>query len=103
MYAIIESGGKQYKISEGDIIKVETMAGNVGDVVEIDKVLLLKKDEEVKVGNPFVSEAKIVGEIVEKGKDKKIIVFKFKRRKNYRKKRGHRQQYTFLKINQIVC
>ena len=103
MYAIIESGGKQYKISEGDIIKVETMAGNVGDVVEIDKVLLLKKDEEVKVGNPLVSEAKIVGEIVEKGKDKKIIVFKFKRRKNYRKKRGHRQQYTFLKINQIVC
>lgn len=103
MYAIIESGGKQYKISEGDIIKVETMKGNVGDIVEIDKVLLLKKDEEVKVGNPLVSEAKIVGEIVEKGKDKKIIVFKFKRRKNYRKKRGHRQQYTFLKINQIVC
>jgi len=103
VYAIIESGGKQYKISEGDIIKVETMKGNVGDIVEIDKVLLLKKDEEVKVGNPLVSEAKIVGEIVEKGKDKKIIVFKFKRRKNYRKKRGHRQQYTFLKINQIVC
>ena len=103
MYAIIESGGKQYKISEGDIIKVEAMKGNVGDIVEIDKVLLLKKDEEVKVGSPVVSQAKVVGEIVEKGKDKKIIVFKFKRRKNYRRKRGHRQQYTFLKINQIVC
>ena len=103
MYAIIETGNKQYKISEGDVIRVEKLEGNIGDTVEIRDVLLIKKDNETMVGSPLVKEAKIVGEIVEKGKDKKIVVFKYKRRKNYRKKRGHRQQYTVLKINEIVC
>jgi len=101
--AIIESGNKQYKVSEGDIIRVEKIKGNIGDIVEINNVLLLKKDDDVKVGDPLVSNAKVIGEIVETGKGKKVIVFKFKRRKNYRKKRGHRQQYTDLKINQIVA
>ena len=103
MYAIIETGSKQYRVSEGDVIKVEKLKGNVGDAVEINDVLLIKKENETKVGNPMISNAKVVGEIVETGKGKKVIIFKFKRRKNYRKKRGHRQPYTTLKINQIVC
>ncbi|OGL40997.1 MAG: 50S ribosomal protein L21 [Candidatus Schekmanbacteria bacterium GWA2_38_9] len=102
MYAIIETGNKQYKISEGDVIRVEKLEGNIGDTVEIRDVLLIKKDNETMVGSPLVKEAKIVGEIVETAKGKKVIVFKFKRRKNYRRKRGHRQYYTALKINQIV-
>ena len=103
MYAIIETGSKQYRVSEGDVIKVEKLKGNVGDAVEINDVLLIKKENETKVGNPMISNAKVVGEIVETGKGKKVIIFKFKRRKNYRRKRGHRQPYTTLKINQIVC
>ena len=102
MYAIIETGSKQYRVSEGDVIKVEKLKGNVGDAVEINDVLLIKKENETKVGNPMISNAKVVGEIVETGKGKKIIIFKFKRRKNYRRKRGHRQPYTTLKINQII-
>lgn len=103
MYAIIETGNKQYRVSEGDVIKVEKLEGNIGDAVEIKDVLLIKKENETKVGNPLILNAKIVGEIVETVKGKKVIVFKFKRRKNYRKKRGHRQYYTTLKINQIVA
>ena len=102
MYAIIESGNKQYRVSEGDVLRIEKVEGKAGDRVEINDVLLVKKDEEVRIGTPFVSQAKIVGEIVERGKERKIIVFKFKRRKNYRRKKGHRQQYTDLRINQIV-
>ncbi|OGL46752.1 MAG: 50S ribosomal protein L21 [Candidatus Schekmanbacteria bacterium RBG_16_38_10] len=102
MYAIIETGSKQYRVSEGDVIKVEKLKGNIGDAVEINDVLLIKKENETKVGNPMISNAKVVGEIVETGKGKKIIIFKFKRRKNYRRKRGHRQPYTTLKINQII-
>ena len=101
MYAIVESGGKQYKVAKGDLIKVERIAGKEGDVVEFDKILLLKDDKGVTVGNPSVKGAKVVGRVKAHGRANKIVVFKFKRRKNYRRKQGHRQYYTLLTIEDI--
>ena len=101
MYAIIKTGGKQYKVSEGDMLRVEKIDGSAGDKVELDNVLLIGEDENVEVGMPIVAGSKVIAKIVEQGKAKKIIVFKTKRRKGYRKKRGHRQLYTSLKIEGI--
>lgn len=100
MYAVIKTGGKQYKVSEGDLLKVEKLAGSVGDSIELDEVLMVG-GEEVKVGTPLLPNAKVTARIVEQGKDKKILVFKSKRRKGYRKKNGHRQPITRLKITGI--
>jgi len=101
MYAVIATGGKQYKVSEGDIVRVEKLAGEVGSKVEIDEVLLVGEEGSTKIGTPTVEKAKVSGEIVEQGKEKKILVFKKKRRKGYKKLQGHRQQYTALKIEKI--
>lgn len=101
MYAVIATGGKQYKVSEGDIVRVEKLAGEVGSKVEISDVLLVGDEGSTKIGTPTVDKAKVSGEIVEQGKDKKILVFKKKRRKGYKKLQGHRQQYTALKIEKI--
>jgi large subunit ribosomal protein L21 len=101
MYAVIATGGKQYKVSEGDIVRVEKLAGEVGTKVEIDEVLLVGEEGSTKIGTPTVEKAKVSGEIVEQGKEKKILVFKKKRRKGYKKLQGHRQQYTALKIEKI--
>ncbi|MDH3973249.1 MAG: 50S ribosomal protein L21 [Deltaproteobacteria bacterium] len=101
MYAVIATGGKQYKVSEGDIVRVEKLAGEVGSKVEISDVLLVGEEGATKIGTPTVEKAKVSGEIVEQGKDKKILVFKKKRRKGYKKLQGHRQQYTALKIEKI--
>lgn len=103
MYAVIETGGKQYKVSEGDILRFEKLEGEKGDTVSFDKVLLVSKDEDVKVGTPFVEGAKVVGEIVSQIRGPKIVVFKMKRRKGYSKKTGHRQDLTNLKIKEIVA
>ncbi len=103
MYAVIETGGKQYKVSEGDILRFEKLEGEKGDTVSFDKVLLVSKDEDVKVGTPFIEGAKVVGEIVSQIRGPKIIVFKMKRRKGYSKKTGHRQDLTNLKIKEIVA
>ncbi len=100
MYAVIRTGGKQYKVSEGDLVKVEKLAGEVGDTIELDEVLMVG-GEEVKIGTPLLPEAKVTAKIVEQGKDKKILVFKSKRRKNYRKKNGHRQPITRLQVTAI--
>lgn len=100
MYAVIRTGGKQYKVSEGDLLKVEKLAGEVGESIELAEVLMVG-GEEVKIGTPLLPEAKVTAKIVEQGKDKKILVFKSKRRKNYRKKNGHRQPITRLKITAI--
>ena len=100
MYAVIKTGGKQYKVSAGDLLKVEKLAGAVGDTIELDEVLMVG-GEEVKIGTPLLPNAKVTATIVEQGKDKKILVFKSKRRKNYRKKYGHRQPLTRLKITNI--
>jgi large subunit ribosomal protein L21 len=100
MYAVIKTGGKQYKVSAGDLLKVEKLDGAVGDTIELNEVLMVG-GEEVKIGTPLLPNAKVSAQIVEQGKDKKILVFKSKRRKNYRKKYGHRQPLTRLKITNI--
>jgi len=100
MFAVIQTGGKQYRVAQGDRLRVEKLQGDVGAAVTFDKVLLVG-GESVKVGNPLVSGAKVSAEIVAQGRDKKIIVFKFRRRKNYRRKQGHRQPYTELKITGV--
>lgn len=101
MYAIVETGGKQYRVQEGDIITVEKLALNAGDKVEFDKVLLLNNDAEMKVGAPYIEGVKVFGEVVENGKGKKVIIFKYKAKKDYRKKQGHRQPYTMVKIESL--
>ena len=101
MYAIIEAGGKQYRVSEGDLIDVERRSGEVGQAVSFQEVLLVGDQETIHVGKPVLAGARVVGTIAEQGKEAKIIVFKFKRRKKYRKKQGHRQLFTRVRIDQI--
>ncbi len=102
MYAVVKTGGKQYKVAEGDVIDIERVDGDVGDTVELDQVLLIAHAEDVKIGQPLVPDAKVIGSVVGQEKAKKVTVFKAKRRKGYRKKQGHRQRHTKLKINQII-
>ena len=102
MYAILETGGKQYRVAEGDIITVEKLQGEPGDVIEFDKVLLLSDDNDVKVGTPYLDGTKVFGEIVESGKGKKVIVYKYKSKKDYRKKQGHRQPFTAVEITSLT-
>ena len=102
MYAVISTGGKQYRVSEGQTVRVEKIPGDIGTSVSLDRVLMLSDGETVRVGQPTLPSVSVHGQIVEQGKAKKIIVFKYKRRKGYRKKRGHRQQYTALRIEKIV-
>ena len=100
MYAVIKTGGKQYRGSEGDRLRVEKLPGEPGAQVTFDEVLMIG-GEKVAIGTPVVKGAKVRAEIVTQGRDKKVIVFKFRRRKNYRRKRGHRQPFTELKITGI--
>lgn len=100
MYAVIKTGGKQYRVSEGQRLRVERLEGNPGQAVTFDEVLLVGGDS-LKVGQPTVAGAQVTAEIVAQDRDKKIIVFKLRRRKNYRRKTGHRQPYTELKITGI--
>ncbi len=101
MYAIVETGGKQYKIQPGEVVRVEKLAGAVGDPVAFEKVLMLGTDDDVRVGTPVVDGARVTGKIVTQDKDRKIIVFKFKKRKGYRLKKGHRQPFTAVRIDAI--
>jgi len=101
LFAIIQTGGKQYRVSPGDILRVERLPGERGDEVILDQVLMVHLGEDLRIGRPLVEGAQVVGEILNQGKAKKIIVFKKKRRKNYRRKQGHRQLYTALKIEEI--
>jgi large subunit ribosomal protein L21 len=100
MYAVIKTGGKQYKVSEGDLLKVEKIEGAVGDAIELNEVLMVG-GAEVKIGTPLLPGAKVSARIVEQDKDKKVLVFKSKRRKTSRKMYGHRQPITRLKITGI--
>ena len=102
MYAIIETGGKQYKVEQGQIINVEKLDVQQGEEINFDKVLLIKDGENIITGSPVIEKAKVIGEVIETGKGKKIIVFKYKRRKNYRRKKGHRQWYSKVKIKEIT-
>lgn len=101
MYAVVASGGKQYKVKEGEVLRVEKLAGDVGSEVSFDQVLMLSDGENVKVGKPVLEGAMVRGHIVEQDKYRKILVFKYKRRKRYRRKQGHRQTFTAVKIDSI--
>ncbi len=101
MYAVVETGGKQYRVSVGQRLSVERLEGQVGGEVVLDKVLLISQGEEMKVGRPTVAGAQVVGRITAQGKAKKIVVFKHKRRKDYRLTKGHRQRQTTLEILEI--
>lgn len=101
MYAVVKTGGKQYRIAQGDIVRVERLAGQVGDKVTLDQVLFIGGNGEVKIGTPILPNVRVTAEILEQGKAKKIIVFKKKRRKSYSRQRGHRQQLTTIKITEI--
>ncbi|MGH7816379.1 MAG: 50S ribosomal protein L21 [Candidatus Binatia bacterium] len=100
-YAVIRTGGKQYRVSEGDVVKIEKLDGEVGEKVTMDDVLFIGGDGEAKIGAPLVANAKVTGEIVDQLRAKKIIVFKKKRRKSYSRQQGHRQYQTALKITGI--
>ena len=103
MYAVIQTGGKQYRAEPGQTLWVEKLAGNAGDKVSFDQVLLVANDGKVAVGKPTVAGATVSGSIVEQGLGEKLVVFKFRRRKNYVRRNGHRQQYTAVKIEKIVA
>ena len=101
MYAIIETGGRQIVASPGEVIRVESLVGGAGDAVEFAKIVAISNDGKLLTG-PEVKDAKVTGVIEKQGRGKKIIVFKFKRRKMYRRKQGHRQNFTDVKIDQVV-
>jgi len=102
MYAIIQTGGKQYRVSPGDVVKVEKLDGNVGDTVTFENVLMIGGEKEPIIGSPVVKGASVTGTITEQDKAKKITILKFKRRKGYRRKMGHRQPFTRLRIEKIT-
>lgn len=102
MYAIIKTGGKQYRISPGDVLRVERLPGERGDEVILDQVLLVTDGDAVQVGTPLVPNATVRTAILRQGKGKKVLIFKKKRRKNYRRKQGHRQMFTALQIQEII-
>ena len=101
MYAVIETGGKQYRVQEGDVITIEKLNAEVGETVTFDKVLVLGEGKDVKVGTPYV-DAAVTGSVVENGKGQKVIIFKYKAKKDYRKKQGHRQPYTLVEITSVA-
>ncbi len=101
MYAIIQTGGKQYRVKQGDVIWVEKLETEVGQTYDFDQVLAVCKDDVMTVGTPVVQGAKVVAKVVEHGKGDKILVFKYKSKSNYRKRYGHRQPYTKLTVEKI--
>lgn len=101
-YAIVEDGGKQFRLVEGETVDVDRYDAEIGEAVDLERVLLLRDGDEIKVGTPFVQGAKVQATVVSQVKGPKIIVFKYKPKKRYRVKRGHRQQYTRLRVDAIV-
>ncbi len=103
MYAIIETGGKQYRAEEGRVIRVEKLPAEKGETVTFDRVLLVNKGEDLQVGKPYIKGCQVEGKVVAAGRGRKIIVYKYKPKKNYRRKQGHRQPYSDVLINSISC
>ena len=101
MYAVFKTGGKQYRASTGDVIKVEKIEAEKGATIELDQVLMVGEGEDVKIGTPFLEGGKVTATVLDQGRGDKIKVIKFKRRKNYRRKMGHRQYFTQLEITGI--
>jgi large subunit ribosomal protein L21 len=103
MYAVIKTGGKQYKVREGDTLKIEKIDANTGDDIDFNEVLLIGHGEDIQVGTPMLAGRKVTATVQAQGRSKKIKIIKFRRRKHYRKQMGHRQYFTEVKINQIVA
>ena len=103
MYAVVKTGGKQYKVEEGQVLRLEKISGNVGSSVKFDQVLMVGDGADVQIGQPLLDGVSVQGHIVEQGKEKKIIVFKYKRRKRFRRKQGHRQEFTSVRIDSILA
>ncbi len=101
MYAIIETGGKQYRVQEGDTLFVEKLSVEAGSTVDFDQVLAVSKDNSLTVGSPIVAGASVKATVIEEGKAKKVVIYKYKAKKDYRRKQGHRQPYTKVKIESI--
>ena len=101
MYAVVSTGGKQYKVQKGETLRIEKIPGDVGGKVTLDKVLLVADGENIRVGQPMIEKAAVQASIVEQDRAKKVLVFKYKRRKRYRRKAGHRQPYTAIRIDGI--
>ena len=101
MHAVVKAGGKEYRISKGDIIRVEKLEGKVGEQVALKEVMMVSQEGQVHVGTPYLNDAVITGEIVQEIKGKKVLTYKMKKRKNYRRFKGHRQTYAYLKVNEI--
>ena len=102
MYAVIETGGKQYRVAEGDVVSVEKLNVEAGDMVKFDKVLALSDENGITVGTPYIEGMAVEGKVLENGKGKKVIIFKYKNKKDYRKKQGHRQPYTMVEITSLM-
>jgi large subunit ribosomal protein L21 len=100
--AVIKTGGKQYLVKKGDKIKIEKLEGKEGSEINFTEVLLLQKDKKVEIGKPFLKDAKVVAKILKQGKGEKVIIFKYKPKKRYKKKAGHRQPYTEIEIKDIL-
>jgi large subunit ribosomal protein L21 len=101
MYAVIQTGGKQYRVTEGDVLKIETLVAEAGQEVEFDKVLMVQSDDSIKVGKPYVEGGKVTATVTAHGRHAKVTIVKFRRRKHYMKRAGHRQNYTEVKITGI--
>ncbi|MFO8049191.1 MAG: 50S ribosomal protein L21 [Desulfosudaceae bacterium] len=101
MYAVVATGGKQYRVEKDQVLRIEKIPGDIGEAVSFDKILLFSDGNNLEIGQPMLDNVSVSGHIVEQRRDKKIIVFKYKRRKRYRRKNGHRQAYTAVKIDAI--
>ena len=102
MLAVIKTGGKQYLVTPGQKLKIEKMNAKIGEETTFDQILLLEKNKQIKIGTPFVAGAKVKAKVLEQAKDKKIVVFKYRPKKRYKKKTGHRQLYTLVEITKIL-
>ena len=103
MYAVVKTGGKQYKVSPGDVVRVETLDAKKGDTVEIKDVYMIADGDQMSVGKPLLETAKVTAEVVEQARGEKLIIFKHRRRKGFRKTNGHRQNYTAIKVKEIIA
>ena len=101
MYAVIKTGGKQYRIKEGDVLKIEQLPVNIGEVIDFSEVLMISNDEKTTIGTPLINKASVKAEVLSQGRHKKIRIIKFRRRKHHMKQMGHRQNYTEVKITAI--
>ena len=103
MYAVIATGGKQYKVAPGDVVRVETLDAKKGDTVELKEVYMIADGEKVSVGKPTLASARVTAEVVAEGRGEKLIIFKHRKRKGFRKTNGHRQNYTAIKVKEILA